>query len=608
MQNEERKNKIKVILKTLPEKPGVYKHIDSEGQILYVGKAKNLKKRVTSYFSKKHSEERLRMLVRRVSNIEVIVTNTEFDALLLENTLIKKIQPWYNINLKDGKTYPWICIKKERFPRVFSTRTRIDDGSEYYGPYPSGRMLRTLIDLIQQLYTFRTCSLSLSASAVSSKKYKVCLEYHIGNCLGPCEDRQSELSYKQDIKSVRSLLKGELTLIRKKLHGEMMSYSAQNKFELAQQAKDKLEHLKNYQSKSAVLNPSFGEVDLYSVIDDAEYGYVNFMMIREGSLVQSFTLELKKKMQEKPEQLLELAIPEIRIMFNSNSKVILLSHPVDYELPGVKFQVPIRGDKVSAIQMSIRNAKAYRIERLKNIQIVDPDRHINRIMSQMKQDLRMPVEPRHIECFDNSNIQGKIPVSACVVFRNGKPSKGEYRHFNIKTVTGANDYASMEEVIFRRYKRIIEEEKDLPHLILIDGGKGQLSSAIKGLKKLGLESKITILGIAKRLEELFFPNDSIPLYLDKRSESLKILQQARNEAHRFGITFHRKKRNKSSISSKLDSINGIGPATQDILLKSYRSLARLKKSDFGSIESLVGSAKAKLIWSWIQEETSNKTN
>ncbi len=602
MENADRLEKIKIILKTLPDKPGVYKHLDAEGQILYVGKAKNLKKRVSSYFSKKHTEERLRMLSRRIANIEIIITNTEFDALLLENTLIKKFQPWYNINLKDGKTYPWICIKKERFPRVFSTRNRINDGSEYFGPYPSSRMLKTLLELIRQLYSFRTCSLSLTKTSIDLGKYKVCLEYHMGNCMGPCEDKQTENSYNQDIKSVRSLLKGELKAIRKNLYEDMMLYSEKSQFELAHQFKEKLEHLEKYQSKSTVLNPALGEIDLYSVIDDAEYGYVNFMMIREGSLVHSFTLELKKKMQESPEQLLELAIPEIRIMFESNVKLILLSHTIEYEIPGVKFQIPIRGDKFSAIQMSMRNAKAYRIERLKNIQIVDPDRHVNRIMAQMKQDLRMPTEPRHIECFDNSNIQGEFPVSACVVFRDGKPSRNEYRHFNVKTVIGADDYASMEEVVFRRYSRILDENASLPNLIVIDGGKGQLSSAVKALNDLGLSSKISIVGIAKRLEEIYFPNDSIPLYIDKRSESLKILQQARNEAHRFGITFHRKKRSKSSIKSKLDSVKGIGPSTQKILLSSFRSLARLKKSDFKSIQFLIGDAKAKLIWSWIQEE------
>tara|TARA_B100001142_G_scaffold114699_1_gene116923 strand:+ start:44171 stop:45988 length:1818 start_codon:yes stop_codon:yes gene_type:complete len=602
MENADRLRKIKIILKTLPDKPGVYKHLDAEGQILYVGKAKNLKKRVSSYFSKKHTEERLRMLARRIANIEIIITNTEFDALLLENTLIKKFQPWYNINLKDGKTYPWICIKKERFPRVFSTRNRINDGSEYFGPYPSSRMLKTLLELIRQLYSFRTCSLSLTQISIDSGKHKVCLEYHMGNCKGPCEDKQTENSYNEDIKSVRSLLKGELKAMRKNLYEDMMLYSEKSQFELAHQFKEKLEHLEKYQSKSTVLNPALGEIDLYSVIDDAEYGYVNFMMIREGSLVHSFTLELKKKMQESPEQLLELAIPEIRIMFESNVKLILLSHTIEYELPGVKFQIPIRGDKFSAIQMSMRNAKAYRIERLKNIQIVDPDRHVNRIMAQMKQDLRMPTEPRHIECFDNSNIQGEFPVSACVVFRDGKPSRNEYRHFNVKTVIGADDYASMEEVVFRRYSRILDENSSLPNLIVIDGGKGQLSSAVKALNDLGLTSKISIVGIAKRLEEIYFPNDPIPLYIDKRSESLKILQQARNEAHRFGITFHRKKRSKSSIKSKLDSLKGIGPSTQKILLSSFKSLARLKKSDFKSIQSLIGKAKAKLIWSWIQEE------
>lgn len=602
MENEDRLQKIKIILKTLPNRPGVYKHLDSEGQILYVGKAKDLKKRVSSYFSKNHSEERLRMLVRRVSNIDVIITNTEFDALLLENTLIKKFQPWYNINLKDGKTYPWICIKKERFPRVFSTRNRIEDGSEYFGPYPSIRMLRTLMELIRQLYKLRTCSLALSSYAVEAGKYKVCLEYHMGNCFGPCEDKQSEESYIKDIDSIRRLLKGELKSTRKNLHEDMMLSSAKKEFELAQDFKDKLEHLEKYQSKSSVLNPALGEIDLYSVVDDTDFGYVNYMMIREGALVHSFTLELKKKMQEHPEELLELAIPEIRMMFRSEAKLILLSHSINYELPGVKFQVPIRGDKVAAIQMSVRNAKAYRIERLKNIQIVDPDRHVNRIMSQMMQDLRMPCEPRHIECFDNSNIQGNSPVSACVVFRDGKPAKSEYRNFNVKTVVGADDYATMEEVVYRRYRRLTDEGSELPQLIVIDGGKGQLSSAVKALDKLNLSSKISIVGIAKRLEELYFPKDPIPLYLDKRSESLKILQQARNEAHRFSIAHHRKKRGKISITSQLESINGIGPASQKILLTAFKSVAGLKKSKIESIELLIGKSKAKAVWSWIQEQ------
>lgn len=596
----ERLDQIKRILKTLPEKPGVYKHLDKEGQILYIGKAKNLKKRVSSYFSKSHDQARLRMLVRRVENIEVIVTETEYDALLLENTLIKQHQPWYNINLKDGKTYPWICIKKERFPRVFSTRQRIEDGSEYFGPYPSGRMLGTLLDLIRQLYPLRTCSLPLTESAVEAGKYRVCLEYQMHNCLGPCEARQSEADYEKDITSVRKLLKGEWSAIKQQLHGQMMMHAAKQEFEQAQACKEKLDYLEKYQAKSTVLNPNVGEVDVYSVIDDVEYGYVNFLMVREGAVLQSYTLELKKKMEESPAEMLELAIPEIRLRFDSEAKMLLLSHAVELEMDHVQYQVPQRGDKAAVVALSLRNARAQRLERLKNMQIVDPDRHVNRILAQMKQDLRLSEEPRHLECFDNSNIQGSHPVSACVVFKNAKPSKKDYRHFNVKTVEGPDDFATMQEVIFRRYKRMMEEGQALPQLILIDGGKGQLSAGVAALDALGLRGKIAILGIAKRLEELYFPGDSVPLYLDKRSETLKVLQQARNEAHRFGITFHRNKRSKASIGSALEAIPGVGPATIDILLKTFKSAAGVKRASAESLEQVVGPSKAKKVLDWIR--------
>ena len=581
---------IKKLLKSLPEKPGVYKHLDKDGQILYIGKAKNLKKRVSSYFSKTHDQARLRMLVRRVENIEVIVTETEYDALLLENTLIKQHQPWYNINLKDGKTYPWICIKKERFPRVFSTRQRIEDGSEYFGPYPSGRMLGTLLDLIRQLYPLRTCALNLSEASVEAGKYRVCLEFQMHNCLGPCEARQSEAAYMEDIASVRKLLKGEWSAIKQRLHGQMMMHAAVQEFELAQACKEKLDHLENYQSKSTVLNPDVGDLDVYSVVDDVEFGYVNFLMVREGAVLQSYTLELKKKMEETPSEMLELAIPEIRQRFNSNAKQFLLSHDVDLDLDDLTWHVPQRGDKAAVVALSLRNGRAHRLERLKNMQIVDPDRHVNRIMAQMKQDLRLHEEPRHLECFDNSNIQGTHPVSACVVFKNGKPSKKDYRHFNVKTVEGPDDFATMEEVVYRRYKRMQDEGQSLPQLILIDGGKGQLSSAVEALDKLGLRGQIAIMGIAKRLEELYFPGDSVPLYLDKRSETLKVLQQARNEAHRFGITFHRNKRSKASIGSALEDIPGVGPATLETLLKTFKSAAGVKRASVEALENAVGKA------------------
>jgi len=603
----ERLDRIKQLLRTLPEKPGVYKHLDKDGGILYIGKAKNLKKRVSSYFSKTHDEARLRMLVRRVVSIDVIVTETEYDALLLENTLIKQHQPWYNINLKDGKTYPWICIKKERFPRVFSTRQRIEDGSEYFGPYPSGRMLGTLLDLIRQLYPLRTCALNLSESAIDAGKYRVCLEYQMHNCLGPCEARQTEAAYMEDIASVRKLLKGEWSAIKQRLHGQMMMHAAKQEFELAQACKEKVDHLEKYQAKSTVLNPAVGEVDVYSVIDDVEYGYVNFLMVREGAVLQSYTLELKKKMEETPAEMLELAIPEIRLRFGSDAKMLLLSHDVELDLAGVQFQVPQRGDKAAVVALSQRNARAQRLERLKNMQIVDPDRHVNRILAQMKQDLRLSEEPQHIECFDNSNIQGTHPVSACVVFKNAKPAKKEYRHFNVKTVEGPDDFATMEEVVYRRYKRMMDEGQSLPQLILIDGGKGQLSAAVEALNKLGLRGKIAILGIAKRLEELYFPGDSVPLYLDKRSETLKVLQQARNEAHRFGIMFHRNKRSKASIGSALEAIPGVGPATIEVLLKTFKSAAGVKRASAEALENAVGPAKAKKVMAWVAETSAKPT-
>ncbi|KRO59335.1 MAG: excinuclease ABC subunit C [Cryomorphaceae bacterium BACL7 MAG-120910-bin2] len=598
----DRLSRIKQILKTLPEKPGVYKHLDKDGQILYIGKAKNLKKRVSSYFSKTHDQARLRMLVRRVESIDVIITETEYDALLLENTLIKQHQPWYNINLKDGKTYPWICIKKERFPRVFSTRQRIEDGSEYFGPYPSGRMLATLLDLIRQLYPLRTCALPLTESAVEAGKYRICLEFQMHNCLGPCEARQTEAEYLEDIASVRRLLKGEWSSIKHKLHGQMMMHAASQSFEHAQAIKEKLALLEKYQAKSTVLNPHIGEVDVYSVVDDVEYAYVNFLMVREGAVIQSYTLEIKKKLEETPAEMLELTIPEIRLRFGSEAKHILLSHEVDLILEGAQWAVPQRGDKAAVVALSSRNARAQRLERLKNMQIIDPDRHVNRIMAQMKLDLRLSEEPRHLECFDNSNIQGTHPVSACVVFRNGKPAKKDYRHFHVKTVEGPDDFATMEEVVYRRYKRMLDEGQSLPQLILIDGGKGQLSASVAALEKLGLRGKVAILGIAKRLEELYFPGDSVPLYLDKRSETLKILQQARNEAHRFGITFHRNTRSKAGITSALATIPGVGPATLDVLLTTFKSAAGVKRASAEALEQAVGPAKAKKVIAWVTSQ------
>ncbi|TNE27652.1 MAG: excinuclease ABC subunit UvrC [Bacteroidetes bacterium] len=590
------------LLKTLPEKPGVYQHLDKDGKILYIGKAKNLKKRVSSYFTKQHDNARTYLLVKKVRDIRTIITDSEFDALLLENNLIKEHQPKYNVNLKDDKTYPWICIKKERFPRIFSTRNPVKDGSEYFGPYASVRVMRTVLDLIRQLYHLRTCNLNLSEENIDNGKYKVCLEYHIKNCLGPCEDLQSEEDYMNDVESAREIIRGNISAVLKLLKTQMQTHAEHMEFESAQAVKEKIDLLQKYQAKSMVVTPSITNVDVFSIISDAEYGYVNYLKIIEGAIVQAHTVELKKKLDESDEELLALSIPEMRNLFNSQSRTLYLSHEVEIDIPDVKITVPQRGDKKQLVDMSQRNARYHRSERMKNIQIVDPDRHTNRIMQQMKTDLRMNVEPRHLECFDNSNIQGTHPVAACVVFKDGKPSKNDYRKFNIKTVEGPDDFASMEEVIYRRYSRIQQEGGDLPQLIVIDGGKGQLGAALKSLELLGLRGKIAIIGIAKRLEEIYFPGDPVPMYLDKRSETLKIIQQARNEAHRFGITFHRQKRSKSAVKSKLEEIPGIGPSTVKILLKKYKSATGVSKAAKGELENLVGSSKAQKIWSYFHAD------
>jgi excinuclease ABC subunit C len=580
------------ILKTLPNKPGVYQHIDGNGNILYIGKAKDLKKRVSSYFNKNHDNARTYVMAKRVRDIRTIVTENELEALLLENNLIKQHQPKYNVMLKDDKSYPWIRIRNERFPRIYAMRNPVDDGSEYFGPYPSGRVMKTVLELIRQLYPIRTCNYNLSKENIEAGKFKVCLEYHIGNCKGPCEGFQTEDEYNQDIAAARDIIKGNISAVKRLLKAQMQKEAAGLAFEAAQKTKEKIDLLERYQAKSTVANPGITDVDVFSVMTDAQYGYVNYLKIIEGMVVQAHTVELKKKMDESEAQLLEVAIPEIRKLYRSNSKEICTSHAIDLELEGVHFHVPQRGDKKRLIELSLKNARYQRLERLKNIQIVDPDRHAKRIMEQMKADLRMTVEPRHIECFDNSNMQGTNPVSACVVFRNGKPSKKEYRHFNIKTVDGPDDFASMEEVIYRRYSRLQREGEALPQLIVIDGGKGQLSASVKSLERLGLRGEITIIGIAKRLEEIYFPNDSVPLYLDKRSETLKIIQHARNEAHRFGITHHRKRRRKGTVKSELERIPGIGPAAIKDLLRTFKSVKGVRNATQNELEESVGKAKA----------------
>ncbi|MCF1190546.1 excinuclease ABC subunit UvrC [Mangrovimonas sp. AS39] len=588
---------LEIQLKTLPDLPGVYQYFDKDGKILYVGKAKNLKKRVSSYFNKHHDYGKTRVLVKKIANIKHIVVDTETDALLLENNLIKKYQPRYNVMLKDDKSYPWICVKKERFPRVFSTRRVIRDGSEYFGPYTSMKTVSTLLELIRGLFLLRTCNYDLSQDKIEADKYKVCLEYHLGNCKGPCEGLETEVAYHENINSIKEILKGNFKDSLNQFKSQMKAYAEEMRFEEAQKIKEKIEVLENYQSKSTIVNPKISNVDVFSIVSDESFGYVNFLQLSYGSIIRSHTLEIKKKLEETDHELLELAITELRQRFHSKSKEIYV--PFDVEVGGgIKITVPKLGDKKHLLDLSTRNAKYYRLERLKQVKITDPDRHANRIMAQMKADLRLKREPRHIECFDNSNIQGTNPVAACVVFKDGKPSKKDYRHFNIKTVEGPDDFASMEEVVYRRYKRLLEEEQPLPQLIIIDGGKGQLSSALKSLDVLGLRGKIAIIGIAKRLEELFYPNDPIPLYLDKKSETLKVIQQLRNEAHRFGIEHHRNRRSKTALNTELETIPGVGEKTIVELLKKFKSVRRISHAKLDELEAVVGKSRAEKIYKY----------
>lgn len=599
------KEHLKLQLAALPDSPGVYQYYNKKGELLYVGKAKSLKKRVNSYFNKTHDSARIRIMVNKIETIETINVLTEYDALLLENNLIKKNKPRYNIMLRDDKTYPWICIKKEPFPRIFSTRKIIKDGSEYFGPYSSVRVMKTLLDLIRDLYFIRTCSYDLSEKNIESEKYKVCLEYHIGRCKGPCEGLQTEEAYSKQIDAIRNIIKGDYNEGKKHLT-ELMHHFAENlEFEQAQNIKEKIDLLTTYQTKSTVVHPSISNVDVFNIISDPDYAYLNFLRIHNGAIIQSHTEEWKKKLDETDEELLETAIIEFSERFNLNSKEIYVPFELSIEIPNVKITVPKIGDKKHILDLSERNAKYYRLEQLKQTKIVDPDRHVKRIMNQMKVDLRLPEEPRHIEGFDNSNIQGTNPVSACVVFKNGKPSKQDYRIFNVKTVEGPNDFATMEEVIYRRYSRVLAAGEDLPQLILIDGGKGQLSSALKSLEKLGLRGKVSIIGIAKRLEEIFYPDDPYPLYLDKTSETLKVLQHVRDEAHRFGITRHRNRRSKNTFKTELDDIKGIGKKTIEELLTKFKSVERIKSASLSELEALIGKSRAQIIKNHFTNEEGN---
>ena len=582
---------IKEIIKDLPQKAGVYQYFDKDEKILYVGKAKNLKKRVSSYFTKKYEHAKTKMMVSKIRDIKYFVVPTEMDALLLENNLIKKYQPKYNIMLKDDKTYPFICVKNEPFPRVFSTRRVVKDGSTYFGPYTSVRLVRTLLEFIHQLYPLRTCSLNLKEENIEKKKFKLCLEYHIGNCLAPCEGFQSEESYEIGINHIKQILKGDIKSVTSILNDRMIYHAENLEFEKAQSVKEKLNLLENYQSKSTIVNTKINNVDVFTIVSDENSAFVNYLKISSGAIIQTHTIELKKKLEETDEQLLVYAITELRQRFNSVSKEIYSSLMLEDLWEGAKILLPKIGDKYKLIELSKRNAKYMQFDKIKKKDALKAKSSDKRIVNQLQVDLNLKEKPRHIECFDNSNFQGSNAVAACVVFKNAKPSKKDYRNFNIKTVVGPDDFKSMEEVVYRRYKRLLEEKESLPQLIVIDGGKGQLSSAAKSLDKLGLIGKIEIIGIAKKLEEIFFLGDSIPIYLDKRSESLKLIQQLRNEAHRFGITHHRNKRSKNTFTTSLNEIEGLGEKTIEKLISHFGSVKKIIEANKEEIMKLVGESK-----------------
>ncbi len=587
-------NDYQLLLPNLPDSPGVYKFKDKEGKLIYVGKAKNLKKRVSSYFNRPQPNSKTEVMVRIATSLEFTLVNTEHDALLLENNLIKAFQPRYNVLLKDGKTYPFICVKKENFPRIFLTRTFIKDGSEYFGPFTSSHRVSSLLETIKTLFPLRTCSLHLSQKNIQAKKFKVCLEYHIGNCKGPCEGLQTEEEYNITIQQIRNLLKGHLKPVSEYLTGEMKKYSELYQFEKANQFKEKLDLLKNYQSTSTIVNPDINNIDVFAFVEDANTAYVNYMKVVNGSVIQTKTIELHKKIEEEKEELLQLAVTELRQQFNSLSDEIVVPFFIPPPSDKIKITVPQIGDKKKLLELSEKNVAFYKM----NLAINAPAKTspAERILKQLKEDFRMKDLPVHIECFDNSNFQGSYPVASLVVFKNAKSAKKDYRHFNIKTVEGPDDFASMEEIVYRRYKRLMDENQSLPQLVIIDGGKGQLGAALSSIDKLGLKGKMVVCGIAKRLEEIYFPEDPLPLYINKKSESLKLIQQIRNEAHRFAITFHRSKRDKGTLQTNLTTIKGIGKATAEKLLKHFRSIEKIKSAEKEEIEKVIGKSRAEKIF------------
>lgn len=590
-------NYIKDIISRLPDSPGIYKYFDKEGTLIYIGKAKKLKKRVSSYFNKTHHDSRkTAMMVERIADIQFTLVDSEVDALLLENSLIKKFQPKFNINLKDDKTYPFICIKREPFPRITYTRNIVRDGSDYFGPYANKAMMWTILELIKALYPTRTCSYNLTEENIKAYKFKVCLEYQIGNCKAPCVGYQTEAAYLESIKEIKSILKGNITEVKNHLRFLMNSAAEELKFEEAAAYKRKLELLDNYQSKSTIVSHQIHDVDVFSIVADEKFAFINFLKVANGMIIQTQTFEVKKKLEETVEELLEYAIAEVREQYKSTSREIIVPFKLDLEDDKITFTVPKLGDKKKLLDLSLKNAMFYKRDKLEQYDRLNPELRVDRLMAQMQKDLRLKTPPKHIECFDNSNIQGTNPVSACVVFKDGKPSKKDYRHFKVQTVVGPDDFATMREVVFRRYKRVLEENEPLPDLIVIDGGKGQLSSAIESLTELGLYGKVPVIGIAKRLEELYYPEDEFPLYLEKKSETLKVIQQIRDEAHRFGITHHRNLRSKNTFVSELDAIKGIGKETSKLLLSELKSVKKIREATFERLSSILGNAKAKLVW------------
>lgn len=589
-------------LSVIPQKPGCYMYLDDEGNIIYVGKAKNLRKRVSSYFNKTQHDPKTRVMLKKVRNIRYLVVESEEEAFLLENNLIKEHKPRYNVMLKDDKTYPWIVVRKEPFPRIYLTRTKNNDGSHYYGPYTSVGNAKKLLRMLTTIYPIRNCHYLLSKENIEKKKFNVCLQYHIKRCLGPCVKLQLEDSYLQNIHAIEEILKGNVRQVSHQVYEEMLDFSEKMEFEKAAIMKERYDLLENYSSKSIVVNPALNNIDVFSYVRGEQSVFINYLHISSGAIVQGYTIEYKMRLDEPKEEILGLGIVELRTRFGSGAKEIIVPFLPDIEPEGIQFHVPIRGDKRKLLMLSEKNAQQYRIDQLKKSEKLNPTQRATRILTTLKNDLHLSELPVHIECFDNSNIQGTNPVSACVVFKMAKPSKKDYRHFNIKTVVGPDDFQSMYETVFRRYRRLLDEQESLPQLIIIDGGKGQLNAAINALNDLDLSGKISIISIAERLEEIYFPNDPIPLYLDKNSESLKLIQHLRDEAHRFGITFHRNKRSKQQIQSELDNIKGIGPVVKEKLLKEYKSVKRIKDVPLDELVSLIGNSKAQLIVQYFSKE------